>query len=99
MFPENIFANTIQKTHLIINEIGEAMGWQERLRQSFAALRMDRDEFLDCIRKEFILSMDRPVSDLVEAVLGSIEKHVAQGEIDDIKTTLPKGMLDLFSEV
>jgi uncharacterized protein (DUF2267 family) len=63
-------------------------GWDP----SQVPVKMTRDEFMERVRLEFLYSVDGGTPRLVDTVLQALRRHIAQGEWDDIKSTLPKDL-------
>jgi len=55
-------------------------------------MKMDREEFLARVRREFTYSIEGDIAGLVDTVLQALQKHVPQSEWDDMKSTLPKDL-------
>jgi uncharacterized protein (DUF2267 family) len=60
---------------------------------SLVPLKMDSDEFYARVRQEFIFDIDGTIPQLVHTVLDKLRKHVTDGEWEDIKSSMPKGLL------
>jgi len=63
-------------------------GWDP----SKVPVKMDRDEFLQRVRREFPYSIDSDIEAVVRAVLLALRHHVTEGEWDDIRASLPKNL-------
>ena len=53
---------------------------------------MDKEEFVEEVRRRFIYSMDRDITDLISVVLMALQKLVSKGELEDILSILPKDL-------
>lgn len=58
--------------------------------------RMDKDEFVDRIRRDFTYAIDTSIEELVRTVVEALEHHVAEGQWSDVRSTLPKEFASLF---
>lgn len=58
--------------------------------------RMSKEEFLNRIRSEFTYAIDTSIDDLVRTVFQVLERHIAAGQWQDIRTTLPQEFSPLF---
>ena len=54
--------------------------------------KMDKEEFVEEVRRRFIYSMDRDITDLISVVLMALQKLVSKGELEDILSILPKDL-------
>src|SRR4051794_12648836 len=61
-------------------------GWNP----SRVPVKMDREEFLARVRREFSYEVDGGVEGVVRTVLNTLRSTVTDGEWDDIKANLPK---------
>lgn len=133
------FDNTIQKTNLILKEIEQSFGWENRRNQSYAAMRavlhtlrdrlpvaeavqlgaqlptlirgmyydgwnpakvpvkMNKEEFLQEIRRQFPFSIEGDIEDVVSVVLMALQKHISLGEAEDIISDLPKDVAEIIT--
>jgi uncharacterized protein (DUF2267 family) len=67
-------------------------GWDP----SRVPVKMDRDEFLDRVRREFPYTVDGGTEPLVRTVLRALSPHVTEGEWEDIKSTVPRDLAALL---
>jgi uncharacterized protein (DUF2267 family) len=68
-------------------------GW----RPSNKPLKMNRQEFLEQVKSEVCqISWDLDPEHCVSAVFGVLQKHIAAGEISDIRGTMPKQFQELW---
>jgi uncharacterized protein (DUF2267 family) len=58
--------------------------------------KMNKDEFLNEIRQQFLYSVEGSFEQFVRRVLGVVKRHVSAGEIDDVKSDLPEDIRSLF---
>lgn len=58
--------------------------------------RMDKQQFLDRIRREFTYSIDTSIEELVRTVLAALEHHVTEGQWEDVRSTLPEEFSSLL---
>lgn len=63
-------------------------GWDP----SRVPIKMEKEEFIEEIRKNFPYSLDRPITDVVVVVVGALQRFVSTGEIEDILSILPKDL-------
>lgn len=64
--------------------------------------KMDKEEFLDSVRRQFPFSIEENIEYLIGVVLSALRKHVSLGEAEDIVAILPKdiaGLMDKFTAV
>jgi uncharacterized protein (DUF2267 family) len=54
--------------------------------------KIHKDGFLEEIRKNFTLSIDRSINEVVIVVLSVLRKHVSEGELEDVLSVLPKDL-------
>jgi uncharacterized protein (DUF2267 family) len=55
-------------------------------------MKMDRDEFLNRIRREFTYNVDGGIPRVVDTVLQALRVHIADGEWEGMKSALPKDL-------
>ncbi|GAA5195478.1 DUF2267 domain-containing protein [Rugosimonospora acidiphila] len=63
-------------------------GWDP----SDVPMKMDKEEFLARIRQEFTFDVDGGAQRLVETVMDALRRHVSQGQLEDVKSLLPKDL-------
>lgn len=68
----------------------------EEYKPSKMPVKMDRDAFFNAVRQKFPLSMEYQTEELVRGVLHALGTFVSQGEMKDVKTTLPKDLAALI---
>jgi uncharacterized protein (DUF2267 family) len=66
-------------------------GWDP----SRVPVRMDREEFLQRIRREFPYSVEGGVEPLLRTVLVALRQHISEGEWEDVKSSVPKELAEL----
>ncbi|MGI5841177.1 MAG: DUF2267 domain-containing protein [Patescibacteria group bacterium] len=59
-------------------------------------IKMDKEEFLDRIRENFVYSIDVSISDMVKIVLLVVMESIDLAEAEKIKAVLPKDVADLI---
>lgn len=69
-------------------------GWQPS-----AATTRDhtQNEFLVHVTEAFLLDPDAQSKEIAEAVFRVLARHISAGEVDKVKSTLPKGIRELWS--
>jgi uncharacterized protein (DUF2267 family) len=55
-------------------------------------VKMNREEFLARVRREFPFEVEGGVEPLVQRVLQSLRRHITDGEWEDVKSTMPKDL-------
>jgi uncharacterized protein (DUF2267 family) len=63
-------------------------GWDP----SIVPRKIDKEEFVEEVRRRFIYSMDRDIADLIAVVIKALRKYVSQGELEDVLSILPKDL-------
>jgi uncharacterized protein (DUF2267 family) len=59
-------------------------------------VKFNKDEFLFNVRQQFASEPDIEEEKITQAVFRVIEKHIAHGEIEDIKGTLPRDLKEFW---
>jgi uncharacterized protein (DUF2267 family) len=59
-------------------------------------LKVDRDEFLSNIGQQFASEPEIGAEETARAVFRVLDKHIADGEIEDIKGTLPQYLREFW---
>ncbi|MDQ1665534.1 MAG: hypothetical protein QOH75_1565 [Actinomycetota bacterium] len=59
-------------------------------------MKVDRDEFLARVEKEYAHDMDGDVVQLTQTVLQALRTHVSDGEWDDIRSAVPKKLASVL---
>ncbi|WP_405148399.1 DUF2267 domain-containing protein [Sphaerisporangium sp. NBC_01403] len=59
-------------------------------------VKMDREEFLARVRKEFPYAVKGGAEHLIETVLNALRIYVTEGEWDDIKSSMPKELAEVL---
>ena len=59
-------------------------------------VRFDKDEFLSNIRQQFVSEPDMDAERVAQAVFRVIDKHVAEGEVEDVKDALPHDLREFW---
>jgi uncharacterized protein (DUF2267 family) len=67
-------------------------GWKP----SKMPVKMHREEFLEHVRREFPYSINGDIEDLVITVINALRDYIAEGELEDIKTNMPKDLAAVF---
>ncbi len=60
-------------------------------------IKFDREEFIDRLMQQFPAEPDTDGEAVIRAVFSVIEKHVAAGEIEDIKGSLPSAIASFWN--
>ena len=68
-------------------------GWDP----SRVPIKMSREEFLERVRKEFPFQIDGDIEDLVRTVLSALRRYVTEGEMEEVRSTLPKDLQELVA--
>ncbi len=68
-------------------------GWKP----SKVPVKMDDEEFLRRIRQEFRYDVHGGVQQLVPTVLRALRRHITEGEWEDVKASMPKGLASILS--
>ncbi|HEY2669647.1 MAG TPA: DUF2267 domain-containing protein [Rugosimonospora sp.] len=63
-------------------------GWDP----SDVPMKMDKEEFLARIRREFTFDVDGGPQRLLETVLDALRHHITGGQLDDVKSILPRDL-------
>ena len=67
-------------------------GWDPR----DVPVKMDREAFLDRIRRRFAYQVDGGAERLTRTVLAAVRQHVTDGEWDDVRSTMPKDLVGVL---
>ncbi|WP_424532882.1 DUF2267 domain-containing protein [Sphaerisporangium viridialbum] len=59
-------------------------------------VKMDREDFLARVRKEFPYTVKGGAEHLIETVLNALRIYVTEGEWDDIKSSMPKELAEVL---
>ncbi|MDQ1669556.1 MAG: hypothetical protein QOE40_1617 [Actinomycetota bacterium] len=59
-------------------------------------MKVDRDEFLARVEKEYAHDMEGDVVQLTQTVLQALRTHVSDGEWDDIRSAVPKKLASVL---
>jgi uncharacterized protein (DUF2267 family) len=59
-------------------------------------MKVDRDEFLARVEKEYAHDMEGDVVQLTQTVLQALRAHVSDGEWDDIRSAVPKKLASVL---
>jgi uncharacterized protein (DUF2267 family) len=59
-------------------------------------VKFDKDEFLANIRQQFAAEPEADAEKIARAVFKVLDKHIADGEIEDVKDTLPRDLRDFW---
>jgi uncharacterized protein (DUF2267 family) len=68
-------------------------GWEP----SRVPMKMNAEEFLGHVRREFSYEVKGGTAQLVHTVVHSLRQHVAEGEWDDIRASLPKDLTSVLT--
>jgi uncharacterized protein (DUF2267 family) len=63
-------------------------GWDP----SRVPVKMDREEFLDRVRRELPFEIDGGIERLAQTVLAALRLHITDGEWEDVKANFPKDL-------
>jgi uncharacterized protein (DUF2267 family) len=63
-------------------------GWDP----SRVPVKMDREAFLDRVRREFPFEIDGGIERLTQTVLAALRQHITDGEWEDVKANFPKDL-------
>jgi uncharacterized protein (DUF2267 family) len=66
-------------------------GWKP----SKVPVRMDKDEFMERVRQEFPYQIEGTTETLTRIVLEALSEYVTEGELEDIRSVLPKELAPL----
>ena len=55
-------------------------------------VKMDREEFLDRVRRELPFEIDGGIERLAQTVLAALRLHITDGEWEDVKANFPKDL-------
>lgn len=55
-------------------------------------VKFDKDEFLSAVGEQFATEPQVEANKITRAVFKTLDKHIADGEIEDIKATLPQDL-------
>jgi uncharacterized protein (DUF2267 family) len=69
-------------------------GWDP----SIVPRKMDREEFIEQVRRGFPYSMDRDITDLIAVVIKALQKYVSRGELEDVLSMLPKDLSQIMKQ-
>jgi uncharacterized protein (DUF2267 family) len=69
-------------------------GWDP----SGVPVKLGREEFLERVRREFRYDDEIDVFQLTQTVLGALRDHIADGEWQDIRSTLPSELVAILSQ-
>lgn len=61
--------------------------------------RLNREEFLNEIRRQFPFSIEGDIGSVIRVVLTALKKHISLGEAQDIVSGLPKDIKILVSDI
>ncbi|WP_428965540.1 DUF2267 domain-containing protein [Micromonospora fluostatini] len=67
-------------------------GW----RPSDVPIKLNRDDFLYEVRQGFPYDVQGGVERVVQVVLDALQRHVTQGEWEDVKSTMPQDLSRLM---
>jgi uncharacterized protein (DUF2267 family) len=67
-------------------------GWKP----SKVPVKMHRQDFLERVRAGYPHEVDGSTERLVQTVLDSLRPHITEGEWDDVKSTLPKDLVEIL---
>jgi uncharacterized protein (DUF2267 family) len=55
-------------------------------------IKMDKEEFLSRVRQQFIYKIEGNTENLVKTVVAALSRYITQGELEDIKSNMPKDL-------
>ena len=67
-------------------------GWKP----SKVPVKMHRQDFLERVRAGFSYEVDGGTERLVQTVIDSLRLHITEGEWDDVKSTLPRDLVEIL---
>ena len=67
-------------------------GWDP----SVVPVKMDKEQFLERIRREFPYEVEGGLEPLVQTVLNALRAHVTEGEWEDIRASMPKELATIL---
>jgi uncharacterized protein (DUF2267 family) len=67
-------------------------GWDP----SRVPVKMNREEFLAAVRREFPYEVEGGIEALVQTVVQALRAHVTEGEWDDIKSSMPQQLASVL---
>lgn len=67
-------------------------GWNP----SKVPVKMNKAEFFERVRREFPYRVENDIEGLVQNVLNVLGRFVARGELEDIKSNMPKDLAAIF---
>jgi len=67
-------------------------GWDP----SVVPIKLNRDDFLYEVRAGFPFDVKGGPESVVNTVLNALRRHVTQGEWDDVKSSMPKGLTSIM---
>lgn len=59
-------------------------------------IRMDKAEFLARVRQEFPYEIEGSTEGLVKHVLNALDDYITEGELEDIRSNLPKDLVGIL---
>jgi uncharacterized protein (DUF2267 family) len=59
--------------------------------------KTDRDQFLQRIRHGFPYDIDGGIEELAQTVMRAVRQYVTDGEWEDVRASMPRGLRSLFS--
>lgn len=66
---------------------------------SKVAIKMGKEEFLERVRQDFNYEIEGCIEQLIKTVFVALSRYVSEGELEDIRATVPKDMVHLVPEV
>jgi uncharacterized protein (DUF2267 family) len=63
-------------------------GWEP----SKVPVKMDKEEFLERVRREFSYQVEGGTESLAKTVLGALRRYITEGEWEDVKSTVPRDL-------
>ena len=66
--------------------------YYESWHPSRVPVKMNKDEFLARVRREYPFEIKDDVESLVQTVLQSLRRYITDGEWEDVKSTMPKNL-------
>lgn len=58
---------------------------------------MSTEEFFDQVQSQFQYTTEYSIKELIQGTMKALSKYVSQGELEDIKASLPKDLSSIIS--
>ncbi len=70
-------------------------GWEP----STVPQKIDKEEFIEGVRRQLPSSIDRDIREVISAVLRALRKYVSKGELEDVFSELPKDLSAMLKQL